>query len=363
MVYDAVVIGGGFYGTSIAAYLSTKRKKANVLVIEQFDELLTRASLRNQARVHCGYHYPRSFTTAFRSRVNLSKFTEEFSEAIDNDFVKIYAIAKHNSKVTANQFVKFCNQIGARVGVATKDVKGLFNKNTVEDVFMVNEYAFDAKILATMMQSQMNGLGVDLKLSTQVEQINNEDDLFVISLRTGVDRSDIQSKLVFNCTYSGINQIKGNIPRTNNRLKHEITEMLLVQPPEELKDKGFTLMDGPFFSMMPYPSKNLHTLSHVRYTPHTEISDTENPYVELENYDKESRMSRMIRDSARYIPEISHVSYVESIFEVKTVLLKNEIDDGRPILFEKNCKGYYSVLGSKIDNIYDILERLDLENI
>jgi glycine/D-amino acid oxidase-like deaminating enzyme len=363
MIYDAVVIGGGFYGASIAAYLLTERKKVNVVVIEQYDGLLTRASLKNQARVHCGYHYPRSFTTAFRSRVNLSKFTEEFNQAIDKDFLKVYAIAKHNSKVTANQFVKFCNQIGAAVSLAPKDVKSLFNKNTIEDVFIVNEYAFDAKVLATLMQSQMNAFGVELKLLTEVEQIDSEDDLFTLSLRNGANVSKIESRLIFNCTYSGINQIKGNIPKTYNRLKHEITEMLLVQPPEVLNNKGFTLMDGPFFSMMPYPSRNLHTLSHVRYTPHTEILDAENPYVELENYAKESRMSRMIRDSARYIPEINRASYVESIFEVKTVLLKNEVDDGRPILFEKNCKGYYSVLGSKIDNIYDILERLDLENI
>jgi hypothetical protein len=69
----------------------------------------------------------------------------------------------------------------------------------------------------------------------------------------------------------------------------------------------------------------------------------------------------MVRDSARYIPAIREAKYVESLFEVKTVLVKNEGDDGRPILFERhpglpNC---FSILGGKIDNIYDVLERLD----
>jgi hypothetical protein len=57
--------------------------------------------------------------------------------------------------------------------------------------------------------------------------------------------------------------------------------------------------------------------------------------------------------------------YVDSLFEVKTVLVKNEGDDGRPILFEKHFKlpGCYSILGGKIDNIYDVFEKLDVEQL
>ena len=70
-----------------------------------------------------------------------------------------------------------------------------------------------------------------------------------------------------------------------------------------------------------------------------------------------------IRDS--YIPILQNSLYVDSIFEVKTVLTRNESDDGRPILFEKSTKlpGCYSILGGKIDNVYDILEKLDSEPI
>ena len=46
-----------------------------------------------------------------------------------------------------------------------------------------------------------------------------------------------------------------------------------------------------------------------------------------------------------------------------SMLVKNEGDDGRPILLEKHLElpGCYSVLGGKIDNIYDVLEKLDEE--
>lgn len=71
----------------------------------------------------------------------------------------------------------------------------------------------------------------------------------------------------------------------------------------------------------------------------------------------------MVRDVARYMPSIREAQYVESIFEIKTVLTKSEGDDGRPIVFEKHSSlpGCYSVLGGKLDNIYDILEKLDDE--
>ena len=126
-------------------------------------------------------------------------------------------------------------------------------------------------------------------------------------------------------------------------------------------------MDGPFFSVMPFPSQGLHTLSHVRYTPHFSWEDEQglDPYQQLANYGCVTRSDRMIRDVSRYIPIFHKSKYIKSFFEVKTVLKKNENDDGRPILFEKYAElpGCYSILGGKIDNIYDALEKLESENL
>ena len=127
--YDAVVIGGGFYGCAIALYLSKERGFNNILLVEKEGEILSRASYTNQARVHNGYHYPRSFTTAFRSRINMPKFIKQWDVAIKKDFLKVYAIARHNSKVTAKQFVRFCREIGADIKTAPPDITALFDPN------------------------------------------------------------------------------------------------------------------------------------------------------------------------------------------------------------------------------------------
>ena len=74
-------------------------------------------------------------------------------------------------------------------------------------------------------------------------------------------------------------------------------------------------------------------------------------------------VDRMLRDAGHYLPALLGSEYVDSLFEVKTVLVNNEHDDGRPILFEKHPElpGCYSVLGGKIDNIFDVIEKLDAE--
>lgn len=365
---DAVIIGGGFYGSAIAIYLAKTRGLRRVILLERESKLLVRASYNNQARVHNGYHYPRSFTTAFRSRVNLPRFVRDWPHAVKQDFVKLYAIARRNSKVTARQFERFCHEIGANIKPAEAGLKRLFEPRLIEDVFLVEEYAFDSTRLAEWAVKELQDAGVEIHYSTRALAIScspaDKSLSVAIQLKPG-DASSINCRYVFNCTYSGLNQFSGDFPGTKTSLKQEVTEMALMQAPEVLKEIGVTVMDGPFFSMMPFPARDLHTLSHVRYTPHFSWKDEQgvDPYKRLDEYDRATRVDRMIRDVGRYLPAVLEAKYVDSLFEVKTVLVKNEGDDGRPILFEKHAElpGCYSVLGGKIDNIYDVLEKLETE--
>lgn len=365
--FDAVIIGGGFYGAAIAVYLAKQRGLARVLLVEGEAALLTRASYNNQARVHNGYHYPRSFTTAFRSRVNLPRFIQDWPKAVKQDFTKLYAIARRNSKVTSKQFSRFCSEIGAKLSPAEASLRKLFDERLIENVFLVEEYAFDSTCLANWAERELEECGVALRFHTRATAIANTDQgALAVTLETaGGAAGTVSCRYVFNTCYSGINQFGGDFPGTHTRIKHEISEMALVAVPPALADIGITVMDGPFFSMMPFPARGLHTLSHVRYTPHLSWEDSRgvDPYARLAAYERVSRFDRMMRDVGRYVPAINNAKYVESLYEVKTILMKNEADDGRPILFERYAAlpGCYSVLGGKIDNIYDVFEKLDEE--
>ena len=364
---DAVIIGGGFYGAAIAIYLARQRGLKRILLIERESALLTRASYNNQARVHNGYHYPRSFTTAYRSRVNLPKFLRDWPRAVKKDFTKLYAIARRNSKVTARQFERFCREIGASIRPADSSLRTLFEPQLIEEVFLVEEYAFDTTQLAHWARRELLESGVQVRLQTRVTGISHGTNQ-CLTVTTHADHGEeeqVNCRYVFNCTYSGLNQFGGDFPGTRTELKQEVTEMALMQAPPVLQGLGITVMDGPFFSMMPFPALGLHTLSHVRYTPHLHWKDERgiDPYQKLASHGRATHVDRMVRDVSWYLPAVRDAKYVDSLFEVKTVLVNNEGDEGRPILFEKHPElpGCYSVLGGKIDNIYDILEKLDAE--
>jgi glycine/D-amino acid oxidase-like deaminating enzyme len=364
---DAVIIGGGFYGAALATYLRKARGLSIVILYEREPILLGRASYHNQARIHNGYHYPRSFQTAYRSRVNLPRFTADFPDSVYDNFTHLYAIARVNSKVNAAQFIRFCREIGARLEPASAVESGLFDKRLIERVFRVEEMAFNALALRTWAARELDMCGVRVACGMEVVDVRADENHSMVAVRSvgGAESERVRARYVFNCTYSGLQAFAGGFAGCTTPLKHEIAELAVVRVPEPLRHLGITVMDGPFFSLTPFPARNLHTLSHVRYTPHFALSATEqrSPYACLADYAKQTRFDRMKRDASRYMPILNNLRYENSLFEVKTVLVKNELDDGRPILFERHAAipGCYSILGGKLDNIYDIYARLDAE--
>ena len=90
--YDFAVIGGGFYGCCLALLLRSITDR--VIVVEANTGVLERASRVNQARIHTGFHYPRSFLTALRSMMLHRRFASDFPFAVVDDFQMLYAIAR-----------------------------------------------------------------------------------------------------------------------------------------------------------------------------------------------------------------------------------------------------------------------------
>lgn len=360
--YDTIIIGGGFYGLRIALYLYEELGIHNVLVIEKESGMMTRASYVNQARVHNGYHYPRSVLTALRSRVNFPVFGEEYGEAVVSNFDKYYAVSKKLSKVNGRQFKEFCQKIGAYIEPAAADIKSRFNPYLTDGVFKVKEYAFDSWKLRDLLMQRIS--------KTKIEHHNNEEAVKVSEGKDGItvetDKQTYSAKHVINCGYSQLNKLNRASGLALVPLKHEITELCLVQLPKGMEDFSITVMDGPFFSIMPFPTRNLSTLSHVRYTPHTEWRDNEasearDPHGYFAANKLKSNFPQMYADVIRYIPGLKGMQHADSIWEVKTVLVQSEGDDSRPILFRSDLglKNYICIMGGKLDNIYDVFKELE----
>jgi hypothetical protein len=185
----------------------------------------------------------------------------------------------------------------------------------------------------------------------------------VVTLVRDGDEYKVDTDLVFNCTYSRLNRLLVNSAAAPIPMKHELTEMALVEPPAELGGAAVTVMDGPFFSLMPYPSRGLFTLSHVRYTPHCSWHDASGaPIYDGDSLlaNRASRFVHMTRDATRYLPSMRGARYVDSLWEVKTVMPRSEQDDSRPILLRRSAEhpACITVLGAKIDSVYDVEDAL-----
>jgi len=360
--FDAIIIGGGFYGLRIALFLREELGVQDILIIEKESGMMRRASYNNQARIHNGYHYPRSILTSLRSRVNFPVFVAEYPMAVVNNFDKYYAVSKKLSKVNARQFKLFCQKIGAEAEPATADIQALFNPYLTDGVFKVKEYALDAWKLRDHLLGRVQALGIGHHIDEEVQRVSADE----AGLLVTTDKAQYHAERVINCGYSQINKLNRASGLPLVPYKHELTEMCLIKLPKGMEDFSITLMDGPFFSIMPFPTRGLHTLSHVRYTPHTAWPDDvatshTDPHAYLKARSLKTRFPQMRADVVRYIPKLAAMEHVDSLWEVKTVLVQSEDSDSRPILFKPHLglQNYTCIMGGKLDNIYDVFTELE----
>ena len=368
---DAIVVGAGAFGCELA--LELDRHGYSVLLAEREDQPLKRASYHNQARVHQGYHYPRSMLTAMRSRINFSRFSADYGDCIDHSRKAYYAIARTFSKVNARQFRLFAKTIGADIRPAPRHIRELFHPRLIEDVYEVLEPAFDAVQLRSRICAKLTKAGIPVRTNVEVLSAIETAGGLAVQVRHRTDVEDpqvVRTGLLLNCTYAGLNRLLDRSGLDPYTLKHELAEMPLVELPEPLARLCITVMDGPFFSLMPFPARpGLHTLSHVRYTPHVTWWETadESPRADARERHpatvpetRPSNFRYMIADASRYVPALRLARQHDSLWEIKTLLPRSEVDDSRPILFSPNakCERVISILGGKIDNFYDARERL-----
>jgi hypothetical protein len=242
-------------------------------------------------------------------------------------------------------------------------VMRLFDRRLVEAVYEVDEPAFNIDALREVIARQLDNLHIDVRLGSAIANVEaspSRDPL--VETDSG---ATVTAGWVFNCTYAGLNYVVAPDADNQLALAHQLTEVTLIEPPAELREFAITVMDGPFFSMMPFPSLGLHSLTHVRYTPHLKWNELDRPDYDpaaiAMGRDEPSHFPWMVRDAARYVPAMSAARHVCSLYDIKTLVTGTQVDDSRPILFHRDSRNsrVISVLGSKIDNIFDVYEYVD----
>lgn len=355
---DVVIIGGGFYGLRLAAMTAAAGRTTTLL--ERSDRFLSRASYVNQARVHGGYHYPRSVLTALRARAHYARFSREFAGAIHGDVQHLYAIARHQTKVGAREFAEFCRRIGAPLSPVARAIGDKFDPAHIEAAFVVEEAVFDAHRLADQAIAEALRAGVRCRAATEVVAVEpGVGRRLRVHWQRGSDSGAIGADLVVNATYAALNDVLTRSGLETSPLIHELTEVAIVRPPDGLRGMGVTVMDGPFWSSIPFPTLSAYSLTHVRYTPHFRWRSDDADAGDSARRASEPRQSHaplMQRDAQRFMPMMRDARYLASLWETKTILPRSAGDDSRPMLARRHddAPGLVSVLGAKIDSVYDV---------
>lgn len=379
---DKLIVGAGLYGLYSALYCGRKGQK--VILLEREEAPFMRATYINQARVHMGYHYPRSLSTAMKSAGYFKRFVEDFGFCIHDAFQQIYATARHFSWTDAREFRKFCKN----AGIPCMDLppERYFQPGVCDGAFVTQEYTYDAHILRDHLMEELRGLpNVSLRFGRDVTRIVKRGDVYEICAMHDGEEEVCSAPFVLNAAYASVNQVLSlveGVETADFGLKYELCEIILCSVDERLKKVGLTVMDGPFFSIMPFGRTGYHSLTSVTFTPHKTCYEAV-PRFECAGEEKgncggkwlgncndcpakpESAWGYMSALARKYMREEYGFTYERSLFSVKPILKASEIDDSRPTVIRRlepesaGAPVFVSVLSGKINTVYDLDEFLD----
>ncbi|MEL6143304.1 MAG: FAD-dependent oxidoreductase, partial [Bacteroidota bacterium] len=241
--FDALIIGGGLFGCHAALFLASKGQR--VALVEQEASLIQRASIVNQARLHAGYHYPRSIATARASDSYIQRFSHEFASCINDKFVHYYAIARRGSLTDAQQFKHFCDYLN--IACDPVNDHAAFNYDQLEAVFACEEYSFDPLLLGEVYRNRVADTE-NIKVFTRsfIKQVFSAKDglsqvpnsaissrtMYGLCLQIPSGEIHLETPLVVNATYASINSVNQLFGFPGIPIMHEIAEMAFVQPHE-----------------------------------------------------------------------------------------------------------------------------------
>lgn len=372
---DKIIIGAGLYGLYAALFCA--KQGESVAIIECDAKPFMRATYINQARVHMGYHYPRSLSTAEKSAGYYERFHEDYGFCIHDSFDQIYATSKQFSWTNAQEFKKFCEAAG--IFCEQIDEEAYFNPGYCDGAFRTREDTYDALILRDHLLKEIGHCNnVWMNCGVKINSIVRKADHYEIKLMNG----DIYSSdFVLNATYASTNQILAMIKDEEDvalkpelfRIKYELCEIILCEVNDRLKNVGITVMDGPFFSIMPFGKTGLHSLTSVTFTPHVTSYDDVPSFKcqeRAEGYCNINRLGNcnecpakpesswpyMSSLAKKYLKNDFGFTYSGSLFSMKPILKTTEIDDSRPTVIStfSNEPTFVSVLSGKINTVYDL---------
>lgn len=278
------VLGAGFYGCHVACSLIADGHEVEVHEIS--DRIFAGASGAIPARIHRGFHYPRSLKTRMACNQHYNEFMARYGFLTRGVPINIYAIAQDKSMVDFGTYRQVLSaSLIEHVNIEYPNEFGLEN---VEGAVLTGE-----RHIVTDLAKQ----NFENKLQNHIVYgSNNTDDC----------------DLVIDATFCANDTV--NIDR------YEPCLVVLLQGPT---DKAITIMDGPFPSLYPWnEERGLCSLSSAQWTPFSKTCKTYQEAVDLlKHANIRKQANSMIESMREFYPDIDAYQPVEYLTSIRAMPL------------------------------------------
>lgn len=343
------VIGGGIFGALSALQIADKGY--SIMLIEKAPQLITGASLVNQCRVHMGYHYPRDEKTAKESRQAKEFFEEIFESAIHRDLNNHYLVAKDGSLTSPEEFLSFCRKMDLPYEVSWPP-DTMISRDKIALSLKVPETIFDANVIRKILSNKVEEHpGVTLMTSTEVVGINEADGGYKVTYKHEKGRETVHCSAVVNASYGNINHINKMINLPLKDYQYELCEVPVALTP--WKGTGWSIIDGPFFGVMPFGFAEEYLLYDVELSVLERVVGKFPEFrFDVDYYDDDrrraERFSKYQEKWKPWLPEIEKCKHLSSMYATRIVLPKKEKTDTRPTMINELRPGFWQIFSGKI---------------
>lgn len=347
--FDVVVIGAGIFGSEVA--LSAASIDLKIKVFESKDTIMSGASKNNQNRLHLGFHYPRDLETGQQSIKGFYAFKEKYSKCVSGKFENAYFIASQGSKTTPKDYLEFCKKLGV-------NYRELILSEFPIDVYGVDigiiceEIVYDVNLLKSALIKSFETSNIDLTLNAQIKYITHCSDGFEIIDNFG---TKIKTKFLINATYSDINRITATLGYDIGHNQYEYTVVPVIEL--DVPPIGVTIMDGPFYTLLPFGKTDKHLLYGVENSVIKTVTSKQMPKEwnipgksPFNFLDKIKFFDKMKESVSFFIPEIKRAKIVDFLQGPRMVLAQNDKTDARPSVINLYDDKYLTIFSGKIDH-------------
>lgn len=309
------ILGGGWYGCHLA--VSLIRDGHDVVLFEKSNKLFSGASGANPARLHLGFHYPRSSVTRQFSQTHYGKFMDVYSEFTRAVPVNIYATACDGSLV---DFGTYSQIMSSEVPCLIVEDPADYGLRNVEGAMLTGERHIIIRKVREFFEEQ-------LRDSVSYNCEGDVDDAYDFSI---------------DCTFCS------NTSDNVHRYEPCVTAIVRGRC-----DKAVTIMDGPFPSIYPWDEDNgLLSMTSAKYTPLARCSSYEEARSILDKCTADeagARVVEMFKQLGYYYPEVWECSLVDAKLSIRA--MPNSTSDARFVDIVKTSDNSISVRAGKIDAV------------